>query len=218
LCFDALKESLEHLKFKVKVITITKNIKTNLSKEALYQLESYLHNLFEKTKTDNQFHEKNPKIVAKKLRQLKTNKYSGSDVFSFNNFFNNSVISIYIKNRKQFISKLVRTTMDNYNTLVKAIERLNFIDFPENILRIELTIFDFNSIMQQKYYDLLDDLEKFINETISWMEIEDKKTEQPIIRFQRQFEKTCKSILKNWYYIADLDSENGKLIKKLDDG
>ena len=219
LCFSALKDSLKHLRFKIKTLSITKNIETSLSPEELYTLETYLYRLSDKIKTEYIFSEKNPEIIAKKLRQLKINKHSGSDGHTINNFFRHSALSFYIKNRKQFISKLSRMTLDNYSSLVKIVERSKHIKFKENIFRLELTIFDFNAILEDKYYELFEEAVRFIEDAIKWMvdeTIEPKKAQ--INRFIEKFDKPLKKLLLKWFRIDDLDAEHEKWLNILENG
>ncbi len=219
LCFSALKESLKFLRFKIKNLSITYNIETNLSPDELYQLENYLHRLFDKTKTKYIYSEKAPQTIAKKIRQLKMNKHSASDGFSINNFYNNSALSIYIKNRKQYISKLSRMTLDNFSSLVKIVERSSHIKFKENILRIELTIYDFESVLEDKYYSFMEQVKEFIEETIGWMENETENIENiQINRFNKKFTKDANNILNSWFKIENLNEEHQKWLKILGDG
>ena len=163
ICYQNIAQSLEKLCYKFSAISFTENIHTNLKPEELKQVESNYYALVDNIVTRHIFQTKEAKSIALKLHNLKNHKHSESDGSTINNLYNKSAISVYIKNRKQFIHKLARTTKDNFSSLIKAIESSNLIKFDESTLRIELTLFSYIKILQKKYVDIFEQIKQYFN-------------------------------------------------------
>ena len=206
LCYQNLKNSLKYLRTKLRTLAITENIPTDLNPKTLKLLENQLYQLIDSVRNSYIFKDDNARKIASRILQLKLNKHSESDGSTTRNFYNKSAISIYIKNKRQFISKLSRTTKGNFPNLVRSVEKAKHIDFHENTIRLEITMFNYSKILQKEYYDLLQDLKKFILELIKQFKNKElKKAFTPIFKFNSEFRSKVEEIFVKWFDIPPAD-------------